>query len=225
MIGPRPATRSAGSAAGRPARRKARERALRRAEVLAAARRLFVRKGYARTTMVEIAAASEFAIGTLYQLFPSKEAIFRGLIEEQLDTLLAGAREAAAETGDARAQVEGIVRRRLTYLQENPDLLRLYLAAWRGFDLTMRYDFGARIEAKYRKYLDVLASACRRGIRGGVFRPGSERRFALALAGMIHALIARWVREKNVDLPAEGEAILSIFFQGILNRKDTDRRR
>src|SRR2546428_10565660 len=59
--------------------RRARERALRRAEVLASARQLFAKRGFQRTTMLQIAAASELALGTLYQVFASKEAILASL--------------------------------------------------------------------------------------------------------------------------------------------------
>ena len=72
---PRGAVAPLPRAAGPYAGRKARERAWRRADVVSAARRLFARKGYQRSTMVEIATRSELALGTLYQLFPSKEAI------------------------------------------------------------------------------------------------------------------------------------------------------
>src|SRR5258705_426832 len=66
-----------------PARgRRARERATRQAEVIGAARQLFAGRGYQRTTMVQIAAASELALGTLYQLFASKEAILYRMREE-----------------------------------------------------------------------------------------------------------------------------------------------
>jgi TetR/AcrR family transcriptional repressor of uid operon len=62
--------------------------------VLAAARRLYARKGYQQTAMVEIARASELAVGTVYQLFPSKEAILRSLLEGRMDELIARVRAA-----------------------------------------------------------------------------------------------------------------------------------
>ena len=92
------ARRAAGpESAAPPSGRKARERARRSAEVLAAARRLYARKGYQQTAMVEIARASELAVGTLYQLFPSKEAILRSLLEERMDELIARVRAAVDE--------------------------------------------------------------------------------------------------------------------------------
>src|SRR5262245_19420602 len=111
------------NAGGRYAKRKARERAHRGAGVLSAVRRLFARKGYQRSTMVEIAAASELALGTLYQLFPSKEAILCSLLEEYMDGLIAQVRDAVASMSDPRLQLEAIVRTQLAFCEANADVL------------------------------------------------------------------------------------------------------
>jgi AcrR family transcriptional regulator len=205
------------SPARHPTRRE-RARAVHCQEVLAAARRLFAHKGYQQTTMAEIARASEFALGTLYRLFVSKEAILRALLEEQVEALLARVREAAAGAVGSRAQVEAVVEATLAFFQDNRDLLRLYLSGWSGYDFTIRQDFGARIDAKYRSFLDLLAAIFRRGIREGTFRRRSPKDLATALAGMLNALIARWIEEKDLDLRAPVGVILDIFFDGALAR-------
>ena len=56
--------------------RKERERLRHRQEILAAAMRLFAEKGFHDVSMQEIAAKAEFATGTLYKFFTSKEALF-----------------------------------------------------------------------------------------------------------------------------------------------------
>ena len=55
--------------------RKERERNLRREEILAAAERVFAQKGIISTTIDDIAREAELGKGTLYNYFPSKEAI------------------------------------------------------------------------------------------------------------------------------------------------------
>ncbi len=195
--------------------RRARERALRRAEVLAAARQLFARKGYQRTTMVQIAAASEVALGTLYQLFASKEAILCSLLEDYIDVLIARGQEAIAETADARSQLERIVRTQLRFSEENADVLRFYLSGWTGYEFEVRHRFGERIDTKYEQYLRLLTATFRRGMRQGVFSPAPPRRLAIALAGMIHALIRRWLREQHVNLTVEGAAMVQMVVYGV----------
>jgi AcrR family transcriptional regulator len=217
-----PLRRAAGPYAGR----KARERARRRDDVLSAARRLFARKGYRRSTMVEIAAAAELALGTLYQIFPSKEAILCSLLEEYIDGLIARVREALASTEDARGQLAHIVRAQLAFSRENADVLRPYLSGWIGYEFTVRRQFGERIDTKYEQYLRLLAGVFGRGSRSGAFVRQPPRRLAITLAGMIHALIRRWLREKRCDLAAEGEALLSLVLDGVVRpRRDGAGRR
>lgn len=194
--------------------------------MLQAARRLFARKGYQRTTMVEIAAASELALGTLYQLFPSKEAILCSLLEEYVDVLITRVRDAIAGTTAGRTQLEHVVRTQLAFSQENADVLRFYLSGWTGYEFEVRQRFGERIDSKYEQYLGLLTAVFRRGGRSGEFVSGPPRRLAVALAGMIHALIRRWLREKTLNLEAEGEAILGLLLDGITRpgRDGTGRR-
>jgi AcrR family transcriptional regulator len=203
----------------RYARRKARERARRGEEVLSAARHLFARKGYQRSTMVEIAAGSELALGTLYQLFPSKEAILCSLLEEYMDGLIARVREAVGRSADARLQLEDIVRTQLAFSRENADVLRLYLSGWIGYEFTVRRQFGERIDTKYEQYLGLLTAVFRRGSRDGTLVAEPPRRLAIALAGMIHALIRRWLREKKLNLMGEGEALLPLLLRGVTRRR------
>jgi TetR/AcrR family fatty acid metabolism transcriptional regulator len=217
---------SAPGASQGPGGRKARERALRRTEVLAAARRLFARKGYQRTTMVEIAGAAELALGTLYQLFPSKEAILAGLLERYVDLLIARVRDAIGDIDDPRLRLHRVVRTQLAFSRDNADVLRFYLTGWTGYEFAVRQRFGERIDTKYEQYLALLAGVFRRGVREGAFAAQPPRRLAVALAGMIHALIRRWLREKRLNLMAEGEALVAVVLDGVTRapRNGTTRR-
>ncbi|MFL5222538.1 MAG: TetR/AcrR family transcriptional regulator, partial [Microvirga sp.] len=53
----------------------------RRARILDAAERCFVRAGFHRTTMQDVAAEAKMSPGNLYRYFPSKDAIAAGLAE------------------------------------------------------------------------------------------------------------------------------------------------
>ncbi len=53
----------------------------RRTAAVEAASVVFLRYGYARTTMAELAAAAELSRPTLYELFPSKDDLFAAVID------------------------------------------------------------------------------------------------------------------------------------------------
>jgi AcrR family transcriptional regulator len=199
--------------------RRARERASRRAEVLAAARRLYARKGYQQTSMVEIARASELAVGTLYQLFPSKEAILRSLLEGRMDELVTRVRAALDGRRDVRDQLAQIVATHLAFARDNADILRLYLSGWIGYDTRTRQRFGDRLDARYERYVALLTGVFETGVRSGALAPRPPRRLAVTLAGLIHAVIRRGLRERRIDFTAEGEALLDLLLHGVLPRE------
>jgi len=82
--------------------RRARERAQRAAEILAAARRVFLERGYAGATMDEVARAAQFSKPTLYQYFENKDALFFSLtmpVAIELGAALDEAWQQASEGG------------------------------------------------------------------------------------------------------------------------------
>jgi AcrR family transcriptional regulator len=56
--------------------------------IIAAARRLFDRKGYDATAMEEIAARAGLAVGTLYNYFPSKDELLLTILRRETDALI-----------------------------------------------------------------------------------------------------------------------------------------
>lgn len=69
-------------------RLKERTQQVQRANVLAAAAALFGQKGYENTTMAEVARLADVAVGTLYKLFQSKEAMRYALLEWRAEAVL-----------------------------------------------------------------------------------------------------------------------------------------
>ncbi len=94
---------SQNTSAGRmraPQRQRGRERV---AALLAAADACFVEKGYDGATMTEIAARAGAAIGSLYQFFPTKEALALALLDDHAEALYARMDELAAQPADGDA--------------------------------------------------------------------------------------------------------------------------
>lgn len=57
-------------------------------KVLAAGRQVFLRYGYKRTTMNDIAEAAKMSRPAVYLVFPSKEEIFAAVLKQALDDML-----------------------------------------------------------------------------------------------------------------------------------------
>lgn len=77
----------------RPRQQRSRETVER---ILDAAAHIFEREGYVRTTTNDVAAQAGVSIGSLYQYFPSKDALLVALAERHLDDVAARFAEQAA---------------------------------------------------------------------------------------------------------------------------------
>lgn len=89
-------TAAAPTTARRPQRQRGRERV---ASLLHAAATVFAEKGYEAATMTEIAERAAAPIGSLYQFFPSKEALADALLDrygERVEAALEAVEERAA---------------------------------------------------------------------------------------------------------------------------------
>ena len=150
--------------------RKTREGLTRRRELLTAAEVLFAKNGFIKTTMADIAEEAEFAIGTLYHMFKSKEEIYLSLVNEKVTAYLS---EVEAETSTAfggGAKIEALIRTKLNFFEHNRNFFRIYAAEWSGFELTPKSAFGDRIWKKLLAHLDLIAVIIEKGIRTGEFK-------------------------------------------------------
>ena len=87
--------------------RKQRELEARRDEILSAAECLFSKHGFFKTSMAEIAGAAQFAMGTLYRFFKSKEDIYISLVEAKVEELMSLLEERVSQASTAKEKIEG----------------------------------------------------------------------------------------------------------------------
>jgi AcrR family transcriptional regulator len=104
-----------------------------RSALIAAARRLFIEKGYADTGTPEIVAAANVTRGALYHHFADKQALFRAVVEHEAELVAAEiekaapddlpSREALVRGGDAYLTAMSLPGRTRLLLIEGPAVL------------------------------------------------------------------------------------------------------
>ena len=90
-----------------PAGRRERQKQDRERRILAAARRLFDRKGYDATSMENVAARAGLAVGTLYNYFPSKDELLFAISRADTEPLLRIGEAILADLPDDPAEAIG----------------------------------------------------------------------------------------------------------------------
>ncbi|HEY6868410.1 MAG TPA: helix-turn-helix domain-containing protein, partial [Novosphingobium sp.] len=93
--------------------------------VLEAAAAQFMRYGYARTTMGDIAVAAGMSRPSLYLLYPGKAEVFEAAVRHLSQTRYAEIREALRADGDWRGKLQMVCEQVLLVIYElqrdNPD--------------------------------------------------------------------------------------------------------
>src|SRR5262245_27001565 len=140
----------------------------RRAEILAAAQRCFVRSGFHGASMQDICAEAGMSPGNLYRYFPSKEALIAGIAER--DRAEVGAHFARADLAQGLFNVlEGMAQHYFAkYPMERVLLCTEVMAESRRNREIAR--ISAAFDADIRKWLDDMlrAAAARGDIPGDV---------------------------------------------------------
>ncbi len=112
------------SAPRAPQRKRGHDRV---AALIVAGARVFGEKGYDGATMTEIAARAGAAIGSLYQFFPTKEAIADAVHAAAADALLAMLKQAAGEASGLAPDrlADTLYERFFAFLSANPAFITL----------------------------------------------------------------------------------------------------
>jgi TetR/AcrR family transcriptional regulator, mexJK operon transcriptional repressor len=164
-----------------------------RAAVVEAARTLFLRKGYASTTMEEIAAAAGLTKRTLYNNYPDKEALFTQIVTEVMAFAEAFARglhdefTAPVTAKNLRVTLHDLARRLALGIMrpEVVALRRLLIGEAREFPA-----FGATyFERAPGQVLDALASGFGRWGRRGLLHVGGAAAARLAAAQFAYLVV------------------------------------
>lgn len=193
--------------------RKERERQQHRQEILAVAQRLFAEKGFHNVSVQEIATAAEFAIGTLYTFFPSKEDLFFHVLAACAEESLALILPALEGPDDERDKVARFIYAHERLVHDQAAALQLYLLESRG-----RYLPGPRVEAKKKEIDERVISALSRviadGIAKGLFNEIDPVIAAKCLSATLESMIL--ADSQGVCLRTDLRKVEAVFFNGLV---------
>jgi AcrR family transcriptional regulator len=198
--------------------RKERERLARRDEIERAARKVFAEKGFAASTLEEIAEAAELAKGTIYLYFENKESLFFSLIEEALEGQARILHEVHEEFPSARERLTEVIRRYVSYLLERRDVFKILLGQSGGLTGSLRNGFRQKYFQAHSQNLAPLVQIIEEGIRAGELKPCSATAMAYAVVGLVHgAMFPLVVSQTEQDEREIVNAITAVLLHGALN--------
>jgi AcrR family transcriptional regulator len=198
--------------------RKEREYNMRRKEILNQAEIIFARKGFHNVTMAEIAAASGFSTGALYQFFKGKENLYITMISEKLDLLYAEVRKAPADTENIIDRIETLIDAHLQFVERNTNFLILFI---KGEKASLSEDMAAlhqKLGERYYDHITFIENLLNEGAARGVLRNLPSRDMAESLFYLIRAAAVGWmINPKKEALLSKKRFIMDIFLYGVKN--------
>lgn len=196
--------------------RKERERQGHRNDILSAALRLFAEKGFHNVSMQEIAAEAEFAIGTLYNFFASKEDLFAELLEDSAAKGMGMILPAFEGPGDERQKVARYIRLHERIAREHAPAIRLFLLESRGRCLP-EPRFEARKKEFHEQVISRLSEMIAAGVRKGLFTSVDPTIAAMCLSAAMESVTLAAVENTRAgDLAADLRKIEAVFFKGLV---------
>jgi AcrR family transcriptional regulator len=139
----------------------------RREAILAIAAEMFARKGFAATTVREIADEAGILSGSLYHHFDSKESMIDEIISAFIDEMVTSYREIIDATDDPLATLQSLIRRAFDALLPNRAALTV---AQNESHYLQQFERFSYLQESYAEIERLWTSVLQRGIDAGVFR-------------------------------------------------------
>ncbi|HMG25606.1 MAG TPA: TetR/AcrR family transcriptional regulator [Acidimicrobiia bacterium] len=186
----------------------------RREEILALAAKIFADKGYASTTVREIADAAGILSGSLYHHFDSKESMLDEIMHGFLDRTVTQYRATVAEGGDPLEMLRALVREAFGSLGENPAALAVMI---NEFNFLVQFPHFAYLREGAEETERLWVGVIDDGMRAGMFRSDIDPRMIYRFMRDAIWISVRWYRPDGRYRPEEvADFYLELLFDGLV---------
>ncbi len=184
--------------------------------VLLAAGRLFREKGFAATTVREIAAAAEMLPGSLHYRYASKDDILVALMKRGVERAIGAVELAIAAEHDAIERLRLGLRAHLELLCNGDDSLYVLLFDWRSLSADVRDDVERERQHLERFWDRLLVDAHATGKARPLLDLELVRQFGFGAINWV----ATWYRPGSGRTPAQiADAFWSFLAFGLLHER------
>jgi len=202
--------------------RKEREKQKRKAEILKAAKNVFLARGYKNTTVSDIAEKAELSPGTLYLYFKDKSELFTLLSVNILEHMHLEIEEISRKNNlSAEEKLSGIKEVFLDMYEEEDRLLNIfYLQPADEYD-RLSSEVNEQIRAATSKVMDPIGVIFKQGIDQGIFRKEHPSALVDIVWVLFSGIIAwgdnkrRWNEKYRMIIRDTMETALRVFLDGI----------
>jgi AcrR family transcriptional regulator len=180
--------------------RKQQERQARRRRIQRAAREVFVERGYAKTSIEQIARQASLSVGAIYLYFRSKEDLYVSLLEDTLGVFDAELTQVRART-DAQNRLRAAWTVLTSWAGNDVEGTRtLRLLATPGIKAQLSDEVIQAVGAGVNRVREHLGACIADGIHAGAFRAVNAGEIADALWSLFVGALDQLELRANLDL-------------------------
>ena len=196
--------------------RMAQERMARKDLILDSAEKLFVEKGFAGTSINDIAAEADFSRTSIYQYFASKEEIYLHILERYTEPLTDRLKLATEDAPTVPEKIRAFLDELKKMKSEKSNFFELYFIQRHQVEPRLTDELRTELNAGRRRLEDVFREFYREGVeRGEVrairFKDASNLFFAQIMGMML--LHEYYGNEFDVDLDEHLEMSLQLYLE------------
>lgn len=186
----------------------------RRAQILRAARAIFIERGYLAARVEDVAKRANLSKGAVYFYFDSKRAIFDALVDEEHAITISFLAEAERDTRPAQVKLVELGTKYLDYFAglKSPPRFFLLMSEMAIRDEELR----AKVNAIHERFVDRIAQVVQQGIDEGVFAPYDPRAVGLMLKALIDGLAGQSAVGVRPDVDRLSTDGLRMLLMGLL---------
>jgi len=187
--------------------------------IIAAATKVFARKGFFHAKVSDIAKEAQVADGTIYLYFENKDDILISLFEEQMKAVLENMVQQISQEQDAIKKIEKFALTHLRLIELNKNMAEIIQVELRQSSKFMK----EYKNEKFMQYLNLISDVIREGQEQGLFKKDVMPEIAKrAFFGALDEMSRFWVlsSHKKYDIETAAEQISEYFLYGLIKRPD-----
>ena len=185
--------------------------------IIAAATKVFARKGFFHAKVSDIAREAQVADGTIYLYFENKDDVLISLFEEQMKVVLENMVQQLSMETDAPAKIRRFALTHLRLIELNKNMAEIIQVELRQSSKFMK----EYKNEKFMQYLNLIGDIIKEGQEQGLFNrdiiPDIAKR---AFFGALDEMSRFWVlsSHKKYDIETAAKQISEYFLHGLIKR-------
>lgn len=197
-----------------------------RAVILDAALKTFVKRGYPETRVSEIAAEAKVAEGTLYNYFQSKEDLLLALFDEKWGGIIDDIRKKISPLEDPNKKLKVMFSLVVRMFRKDRHLAEIFLVDVKQSSIFMKnYPINRVVE-----FIDLIEEILEEGKRKGIYRKDLDTQVAkMIIFGAAQGILLSWVLSESAaerkktfrfSLYRAAKTLRDVFKTGLVGDRD-----